>query len=80
MRIHELFDSVELLEKKASARLCRSGKRLGRSMYNSCVSQGLRAHQSKGIGHTDGNGNYLKGKTAKSIHYGGDVKDYDGKS
>lgn len=67
------------LDEKASAKLCRSTKRLGRSDYSSCVSQGLRAHQSKGKGHTDGHGNYLKGKKAKSTQYGGDVKDYDGK-
>lgn len=67
------------LDEKASAKLCRSTKRLGRSDQSSCVSQGLRAHQSKGKGHTDGHGNYLKGKKAKSTQYGGDVKDYDGK-
>lgn len=71
-------EDVELDEKTAAA-LCRSGKRLGRSDYSSCVSQGLRAHTSKGKGHTDGHGNYLKGKKAKSTQYGGDVKDYDGK-
>jgi hypothetical protein len=48
-------------------------------MYSSCVSQGLRAHSSKGKGHTDGHGNYLKGKKAKSVQYGGAVKDYDSK-
>jgi hypothetical protein len=49
-------------------------------MYSSCVSQGYLPHQSKGKGHTDGHGNYLKNKKAKSVHYGGSVKDYDGKS
>ena len=71
-------EEVELDEKTAAA-LCRSGKRLGRSDYSSCVSQGLRAHTSKGKGHTDGHGNYLKGKKSKSTRYGGDVKDYSGK-
>jgi len=40
------------------------------------VSQGLRAHTSKGKGHTDGKGHYLKGKKKKSTKYGGDVPDY----
>ena len=73
MRIHEL------LNEKTSPDVCRSPKRLGRSDYSSCVSQGLRPHQSKGKGHTDGNGHYLKGHKAKSVKYGGNVKDYDGK-
>ena len=49
---------------------------MGRSDYSSCVAQGLRAHTSKGKGHTDGKGNYLKGKKKKSVKYGGDVPDY----
>jgi hypothetical protein len=69
-------DEEYALDEKASASLCRSTKRLGRSDYSSCVSQGLRAHSSKGKGHTDGHGNYLKGKKAKSTKYGGDVPDY----
>ena len=73
MRAHEF------ISEKTSAALCRSPKRLGRSDHSSCVSQGLRPHASKGKGHTDGNGHYLKGKKAKSVHYGGPVKDYDGK-
>jgi hypothetical protein len=68
-------EDVEL-DEKTSPKLCRSTKRLGRSDYSSCVSQGLRAHTSKGKGHTDGHGNYLKGKKAKSTQYGGDVPDY----
>jgi len=75
----ELLMRIEELLERTDPKLCRSPKRLGRSDYSSCVSQGLRAHQSKGKGHTDGNGNYLKGKKAKSVHYGGDVKDYDSK-
>jgi len=67
------------LNEKTSPDVCRSPKRLGRSDHSSCVSQGLRPHQSKGKGHTDGHGNYLKGKKAKSVKYGGSVKDYDGK-
>ena len=70
MRAHEF------ISEKASAALCRSPKRLGRSDYSSCVSQGLRAHQSKGKGHTDGKGHYLKGHKAKSVKYGGHVPDY----
>ena len=65
-------------EKKASPKLCRSTKTLGRSQQNSCVSQGLRPHASKGKGHTDGHGNYTKGHKAKSVNYGGDVKNYGG--
>lgn len=61
---------------KTSPKLCRSPKRLGRSDHSSCVAQGLRPHQSKGKGHTDGNGHYLKGHKAKSVKYGGNVKDY----
>jgi len=66
----------QALQEKASAALCRSPKRLGRSDHSSCVAQGLRPHQSKGKGHTDGNGHYLKGHKSKSVHYGGPVKDY----
>lgn len=64
------------LQEKASPKLCRSPKRLGRSDHSSCVAQGLRPHNSKGKGHTDGNGHYLKGHKAKSVKYGGNVKDY----
>lgn len=74
----QLEDDFEL-DEKASVKLCRSTKKLGASDQSSCVSQGLRPHRSKGKGHTDGNGNYIKGKKAKSVQYGGDVKDYDGK-
>ena len=71
--------AYEFISEKTDPKLCRSPKRLGRSDHNSCVSQGLRPHQSKGKGHTDGHGNYIKGKKAKSVHYGGRVKDYDSK-
>jgi hypothetical protein len=77
MRAYEFIS-----ERKASAKLCRSHKSLGASDQASCVSQGFRAHQSKGKGHTDGHGNYVKGKkgmAGKSVQYGGPVKDYDGK-
>lgn len=67
------------LDERASQSLCRSTKKLGVSDQCSCVSQGLRAHSSKGKGHTDGQGNYVKGKKAKSVRYGGGVKDYSGK-
>ena len=63
-------------ERKASAKLCRSRKKLGASDQSSCVAQGLRAHQSKGKGHTDGHGTCVKGKKMKSVHYGGSVEDY----
>lgn len=66
----------EFISEKASPKLCRSTKRLGASDQSSCVAQGLRAHQSKGKGHTDGNGSYVKGKKLKSVKYGGSVKDY----
>jgi hypothetical protein len=71
--------AYEFISEKTDPKICRSPKRLGRSDHSSCVSQGLRPHQSKGKGHTDGHGNYLKGHKAKSVHYGGAVKDYDGK-
>lgn len=67
------------LEEKTDPKLCRSPKRLGRSDYSSCVSQGLRAHQSKGRGHTDGKGNYIKGKKIKGSKYGGPLPDHDSK-
>lgn len=70
---------VEIIQEKASPKLCRSPKRLGRSDYSSCVSQGLRPHQSKGKGHTDGKGNYIKGKKIKGAKYGGPLPDQDSK-
>ena len=54
-------------ERKASPKLCRSTKKLGASDQSSCVAQGLRAHRSKGKGHTDGHGTYVKGKKMKSV-------------
>ena len=71
MRAHEFIS-----ERKASPKLCRSTKKLGASDQSSCVAQGLRAHRSKGKGHTDGHGTYVKGKKMKSVHYGGSVEDY----
>jgi len=74
--------SQEFITEKASVKLCRTTKTLGASDQASCVSQGLRAHHSKGKGHTDGHGNYVKGKkgtAGTSVKYGGPVKDYDGK-
>ena len=64
---------------KTDADLCRSSKRLGSSDHSSCVSQGLRAHQSKGKGHTDGQGSYIKGKKIRGSKYGGPLPDQDGK-
>ena len=75
MKIFELLEQD--LDEKTSAALCRSPKRLGRSDHSSCVSQGLRPHQSKGKGHTDGKGHYLKGKKARSVKYGWSVPDYN---
>ena len=66
----------EFVTEKATAKLCRSTKSLGVSDQSSCVSQGLRPHHSKGKGHTDGHGEYVKGKKAKGVQYGGSVKDY----
>jgi hypothetical protein len=71
---------INLDEWRAKPHDCDSPRRKSRAMYSSCVSQGYLPHQSKGKGHTDGHGNYLKNKKAKSVHYGGSVKDYDGKS
>jgi hypothetical protein len=75
-QVNIVMRAHEFITEKTDAKLCRSGRRLGRSDYSSCVSQGLRAHTSKGKGHTDGKGHYLKGKKAKSTKYGGDVPDY----
>lgn len=72
MRIQELLE-------KTDPSLCRSPKRLGRSDHSSCVSQGLRPHSSKGKGHTDGKGNYIKGRKIKGSKYGGPLPDQDGK-
>lgn len=74
MRAHEFIQ-----QEKTDPKLCRSPKRLGRSDHSSCVSQGLRPHQSKGKGHTDGQGNYIKGKKIKGSKYGGPLPDHDGK-
>jgi hypothetical protein len=77
IQINKLMRASEFTtEHKTDPSVCRSPKRLGRSDHSSCVSQGLRPHNSKGKGHTDGHGNYLKGKKAKSVRYGGSVKDY----
>jgi hypothetical protein len=79
-RVEALRKNIATLEQqileKTSAKLCRSPKKLGNSDQSSCVAQGLRAHTSKGKGHTDGKGHYLKGHRAKSTKYGGDVPDY----
>jgi hypothetical protein len=72
MRISEII----INEWRPSKHDCESPKRKSRSVYSSCVSQGYIAHQSKGKGHTDGQGNYLKGHKAKGKRYGGDVPDY----
>lgn len=63
------------VKEKTDPKLCRSKKRLGRSDHSSCVSQGLRPHQSKGKGHTC-NGVYVKGKKIKGTKYGGPCKTY----
>lgn len=70
------FIEPDMDEAKASPRLCRSNKPLGQSMQSSCVSQGLRPHKSKGKGHTDGKGHYVKGKRIKGKRYGGPLPDY----
>jgi hypothetical protein len=84
--LNDLYKKIEVMQttigfiiEKTNPSVCRSPKRLGRSDHSSCVSQGLRPHNSKGKGHTDGHGHYLKGKKARSVKYGGLVKDYDGK-
>lgn len=88
MRAYEfLFEKKhtedEVEEWKASPKQCRSSN-LGASAHSSCVAQGLIAHQSKGKGHTTGQGTpgkkgtgvYTKTKKLKSAKYGGPVKDY----
>jgi hypothetical protein len=69
----------QAVAEKTDPDLCRSSKRLGSSDHSSCVSQGLRAHQSKGKGHTDGQGSYIKGKKIRGSKYGGPLPDQDGK-
>lgn len=66
----------EFVSEKASPKTCRSNRKLGSSMQSSCVSQGLRKRQSISKGHTDGKGNYIKGKKIKGSAYGGPVKSY----
>ena len=68
--------ACEFISEKCDPKVCRSPKRLGRSDHSSCVAQGLRPHQSKGKGHTDGRGHYLKGHKTKSVKYGGTTPDY----
>jgi len=79
MRMHEI-----IVEKKASAKLCRKrkeGKKIGASAEASCKAQGYIARTSK---HTDGTGKQGKkgsgvpvtGKTAPSQQYGGKIKSY----
>jgi hypothetical protein len=76
--VGDAAESVDL-DEKTDPDLCRSSKRLGSSDHSSCVSQGLRAHQSKGKGHTDGQGNYIKGKKIRGSKYGGPLPDWDSK-
>jgi hypothetical protein len=77
--INKSMRAHEFITEKTDPKLCRSSKRLGRSDHSSCVSQGLRAHQSKGKGHTDGQGNYIKGKKIRGKAYGGPLPDQDSK-
>jgi len=78
---------LELLIEKDIANPSRSQcKKPGLSnvRYSQCVSLGYRAHDTD---HTDGTGKQgkkgsgkkLKGRKAKSVIHGGQVKDYDGK-
>jgi hypothetical protein len=79
MRINELFEDqctceVFIDERWVKAKRCLSPKKLGNSDRSQCVSRGLIPHYSKGKGHTDGKGNYVKGKKIKGVKYGGPLK------
>lgn len=89
MRAHEFInpdDDVE--ESKPSTKTCMSTKHLPWSHECSCRARGLRTRTSKGKGHATGQapktgnrkgtGKYVKGTRLKSVHYGGEVKDYSG--
>lgn len=79
MKIHEL-----LVEKRASAKLCRKakeGKKIGASARSSCVAQGQlprRSHHTAGTGKQGkkGSGDPVHGKTEPSEKYGGKIKSY----
>ena len=84
-RVNKDMRATEFVsEKKASAKLCNSNKKLSRSMYSSCVAQGLRAHHTDHTAGTGkqgkkGSGVHLDNTKRKSVRYNGDVKDYSGK-
>lgn len=71
--INSIMKAIEFLpeRKKPSEHRCKSGKKMGNSDRASCVSQGFIAHDSD---HTDGKGNYLRGKKVKGGKYGGPLE------
>jgi len=83
MRIIELITEKKIANPSGSD--CSVGhSRLSNVRYSQCVSLGLLKHDT---GHTDGTGKQgvagsgksLNGRKAKSVKYGGAVKDYSGK-
>jgi hypothetical protein len=83
MKITELLSEKKLAHPTSSD--CSVGhSRLSNVRYSQCVSLGLLKHDT---GHTDGTGKQgvagsgkaLNGHKAKSVKYGGAVKDYSGK-
>jgi hypothetical protein len=83
MRITELL-AEKKLEAPTQSQCSVGHARLSNVRYSQCVSRGMLKHDT---GHTDGTGKQgvkgsgrsLKGKKAKSVKFGGYVKDYDGK-
>ena len=83
MRIIELITEKKIANPTSSD--CSIGhSRLSNVRYSQCVSLGLLKHDTS---HTDGTGKQgvagsgkpLTGRKAKSVKYGGAVKDYSGK-
>lgn len=81
MKINEIITETirAELDEKASRKLCLSTKpnsELGASNLSSCVSQGLRAHNSK-VKHTIGKKrSKINGKKIKGKRYGGPLPDW----
>lgn len=75
----DLEEDLGLGEAKASRALCLStvsNAKLGRSMYSSCVAQGLRAHTGDKKARVGDRIIKLAGKKVKSAKYGGPLKQW----
>lgn len=84
MKVEELLETEQdILDWKASKSLCKSSKpdsALGASALSSCVAQGYRARKTKGSQKIGNKRVDLGGKKLKSVHYGGPVKDWSGRT